>query len=90
METPDSSFEPIKCYHCNAVNDCATSAKDASPFTPQDGDIGICVKCANPFVVNGSYVGRCRALDPNEFNELDDDIKQQLIVAKQFCQEWRK
>lgn len=88
METPDLKSNPINCCHCGAVNNGATLVNNAEDYLPQEGDIGICIKCSNTFVVNSSYVGRCRALSPDEFNELDGDIKKQLVFSKQFCQEY--
>ena len=91
MDPQDLKSLKIDCCHCGAINDCATLVDSGAPeHVPQQGDIGVCIECVNPFIVNDTYVGRCRALTEDEFNEINEDTKKRIFVAQKFCKAYKE
>ena len=59
---------PTACPYCGAVHD-AVSAVGEEPCTPEQGDVAICIECAEPSVFDG---GRRRKPTEDELEEMDE------------------
>jgi hypothetical protein len=70
----------LKCPTCGNIMDRATCFHDSEAHPPKEGDISVCIKCADVMVFNKE--GTMREATINDLLALDSSAQMHLELAQ--------
>jgi hypothetical protein len=89
-DCPDLLHKAVACCHCGYLVDAA-STTDGEQLAPEDGNIAICFRCAEPSVYVVGPIGvALRLLTRDELAELAADEDAQIVIRRLRARRDRK